>query len=398
MSTYEIQTAKLTGFSNQANFTFSYPVKKCLIGIKGFRAAFTTDPNKTLQDRHDVSNLKVEVASSANGKVVTASTLMAFSGGATADAKACWTDVAVIALTDVDDPNVALVNNCTANPFAGQPTTCQQTVVQGFDLHTPGGGSEQIKRVYVATNSSAVSGTGGICTNDNGSEAATVGLIASVGQNPGFEIQNFGGTATTHTVNFSKGLKAVVPLLTGFDLFFDGQNLQIYAIEASFSAASNAGSNSSVIVYTTGELHGSSDTYQSAQSTVSGSVFGVYAGDTGGSIVQKDTLYPGQCLYTEQYVDSADGSHRLIFQGDGNLVLYNRKADKATWATNTSAAGGFFAFQGDSNLCVYDAGGKCAWASGGAQTAPVSLCVQDDGNLVAYDLFGAYWSSGTAGK
>ena len=55
----------------------------------------------------------------------------------------------------------------------------------------------------------------------------------------------------------------------------------------------------------------------------------------------------------------------LIYQEDGNLVLYenNGSAPTAIWSTNTQGRGAWRAYmQDDGNLCVYGREGKCEWA------------------------------------
>merc|ERR1712230_202994 len=127
--------------------------------------------------------------------------------------------------------------------------------------------------------------------------------------------------------------------------------------------------------------------------------------------------------------------NKLIMQGDGNLVMYNRSG-KAIWCTNTSnggrapdefwrvgqtppasrmdkgetlwqgnaidACGYFFAIQDDGNLVVYKDGGDPIWASdtnGQHEDNPDKrLVMQDDGNLVFYAGDEVIWASDTNDK
>jgi hypothetical protein len=74
-------------------------------------------------------------------------------------------------------------------------------------------------------------------------------------------------------------------------------------------------------------------------------------------------LLPGQALFADQSIHSPDGNTRLIYQNDGNLVVYNA-ADKALWASATAGtAPGVTAMQADGNLVVYNAGNQALWAS-----------------------------------
>lgn len=55
----------------------------------------------------------------------------------------------------------------------------------------------------------------------------------------------------------------------------------------------------------------------------------------------------------------------LIYQNDGNLVLYenNGSAPAAIWSTNTMGRGAWRVYmQDDGNLCIYSREGKCEWA------------------------------------
>jgi hypothetical protein len=96
---------------------------------------------------------------------------------------------------------------------------------------------------------------------------------------------------------------------------------------------------------------------------------------------------------------------KLVFQRDGNLVLY-RGGDpdwEPLWASDTAGKGASkLAFQADGNLVIYASrGGKDVpiWASNTAGRNVAKLALQDDCNLVLYDGAGKpYWASNTAGQ
>ncbi len=107
-----------------------------------------------------------------------------------------------------------------------------------------------------------------------------------------------------------------------------------------------------------------------------------------------DTLIGDQRLNPDQSIYSANGRFRLIYQLDGNLVLYD--GGSPIWASNTFGDPGFAIMQLDGNFVVYDAGGTPVWDSGTVGNDGAYLAVQDDGDMVIYRTDGAAaWWSGT---
>src|SRR5262245_29358615 len=110
------------------------------------------------------------------------------------------------------------------------------------------------------------------------------------------------------------------------------------------------------------------------------------------------SLPPNSYLYPGQSVTSVDGRFWLIYQGDGNLVLYEIQTFEALWSSNTHGTSpGFVAMQGDGNLVVYDASETPQWWSNTAGYEGAFLVVQSDGNLVIYADYhnSALWASDT---
>jgi hypothetical protein len=114
-----------------------------------------------------------------------------------------------------------------------------------------------------------------------------------------------------------------------------------------------------------------------------------------GPAAQGDDMQPGEVLVAGQPITSASGRYSFIYQGDGNLVLYDDGA--ALWASATDGTSiGACIMQGDGNLVIYDAGAIPVWASGTSQFPGSRLVVQDDGNVVIYAPDGsAVWSTNT---
>ena len=70
--------------------------------------------------------------------------------------------------------------------------------------------------------------------------------------------------------------------------------------------------------------------------------------------VDLSVLTTGMSLHPSFYLDSQNGRFRLLFQKDGNLVIYRRSDYKAIWATGTNQNGGFVAImQQDGNFVIY---------------------------------------------
>ena len=98
-----------------------------------------------------------------------------------------------------------------------------------------------------------------------------------------------------------------------------------------------------------------------------------------------DTLQANARLLAGQSLTSTNRRYRLLYQSDGNLVLYDDTDRVALWASNTGGTStGQVLLQGDGNLVIYDAGNAAVFATGTAGSTNAKLVVQNDGNLVLY--------------
>jgi hypothetical protein len=97
------------------------------------------------------------------------------------------------------------------------------------------------------------------------------------------------------------------------------------------------------------------------------------------------------------YNIATSSTTKLVFQDDGNLVLYCLSNNKAIWASNTAGArGDQVNFQNDGNLVIY-LEGHAIWDSGTEGNPKDYAVVQNDNNFVIYDGSTPIWASNTNG-
>jgi hypothetical protein len=116
------------------------------------------------------------------------------------------------------------------------------------------------------------------------------------------------------------------------------------------------------------------------------------------SPVSVGKIIAGQHLKPNDILKSPNGVNQLIYQGDGNLVIY--RSGNPVWHSHTNGqSAGYCIMQGDGNLVIYNASNQAVWA-----TMTVGVCkadflaMQDDGNLVLYTAAGKpVWNTVTGG-
>ncbi len=97
---------------------------------------------------------------------------------------------------------------------------------------------------------------------------------------------------------------------------------------------------------------------------------------------ENEYLLPGESL------ESLSGEFQLVYQKDGNLVLYRIRDKADLWASRTNGKTAWkTCMQPDGNFVVYEAENKAVWSSNkyGHQYAESVIIMQNDGNLVIYD-------------
>ena len=91
-------------------------------------------------------------------------------------------------------------------------------------------------------------------------------------------------------------------------------------------------------------------------------------------------------LLPDRSVRSENGQYRLVYQADGNLVLYDNGDETALWMTHTGGTvPGQAILQPDGNFVVYDGDGAAVWVSGTSGNPGAYMVVQSDGNFVIFD-------------
>lgn len=89
--------------------------------------------------------------------------------------------------------------------------------------------------------------------------------------------------------------------------------------------------------------------------------------------------------FTKNYkIYSPYRTYYMVFQNDGNLVVYNSRSGSAVWDSKTANSGNRAEFQSDGNFVIYNSAGTPVFSTNTANRGSV-LKMQDDGNLVIYN-------------
>ena len=117
---------------------------------------------------------------------------------------------------------------------------------------------------------------------------------------------------------------------------------------------------------------------------------GVFSQTAPDSLASGESLLPGQFLISPNY------GYQLIYQPDGNLVLY-RGDGTALWSSGTSGhTPGHAIMQTDGNFVIYDSGGNVQFSIGTFGNPGATLALQTDGNVVIYNQGNPIFATGTS--
>ncbi|KAH7626877.1 hypothetical protein B0T09DRAFT_35761 [Sordaria sp. MPI-SDFR-AT-0083] len=116
-----------------------------------------------------------------------------------------------------------------------------------------------------------------------------------------------------------------------------------------------------------------------------------------------DSFKAGDIIESGSSIKSKNGKYELVFQDDGNFVLYEVSHKRPLWSSNTTssyrkASKGLL--QDDGNLRLFDDDNGEVWSShtGGRGDASTVLTVQDDGNVRLMSGENQLWATNTAQK
>jgi len=99
-------------------------------------------------------------------------------------------------------------------------------------------------------------------------------------------------------------------------------------------------------------------------------------------------LSPGEAIW------SPDRRYRLIFQTDGNLVIYRSDGVPVWWTGTVGISPGAARMQGDGNFVVYDSAGRATWHTYTYGNPGAYLSMQNNGAFVIYAASGVrLWGS-----
>jgi Matrixin/PKD domain len=222
-----------------------------------------------------------------------------------------------------------------------------------------------------AVMNSRVSDTDGLQTDDINGLLAIYGTAQAANRTPSV-------TAACSPCSVASGRTVT---LTASASDPDGDSLS-YAWTISSGSVGNSGSTSTTWLapFTLGTVTATVTVTDSRGASASSSV--------SITVTAADRLLSGARLISGQYIQSPNGGYRLIYQGDGNLVLYNTTTNAAVWWTGTTGTPGQFILQTDGNLVIYNSASSALWFTATPGNSNTFFAIQNDGNVVLYTAAG----------
>ena len=103
----------------------------------------------------------------------------------------------------------------------------------------------------------------------------------------------------------------------------------------------------------------------------------------------RGNIYKGFRFVKGKKIFSENNDYYLIFQTDGNLVMYSNGFKNDIWSSATAGRGKSAIFQDDGNLVIYDSSNRPVYSTGVSSSNIDRLSVQNDGNIVIYNNDGS---------
>lgn len=201
------------------------------------------------------------------------------------------------------------------------------------------------------------------------------------------------GVNANDDIFFRAGVTAQTPMGTGWQVI-DGKLKHIFASARGDFSGVNARGDAFFRTGVTAQkmegsgwqvINGKFKYISLAQVTDSvAQAFTKVAADRAAAEPSINRLNKGQQLFAGQSLKSSNGKVVLIYQTDGNLVLYDAQ-NNPLWANNKNGTlTNTVVMQSDGNLGHYDIRGASVWASNTNGNPDAYLLLQDDYNLVLY--------------
>jgi len=168
-------------------------------------------------------------------------------------------------------------------------------------------------------------------------------------------------------------------------------------VDANFTAPNTVGTHTLNPYTSSWDVGSTVNIYQMGTVVGDPSPSSGWAGVGSSQYVGSYQLLSGQEMGAGEYLVSDDVQFALVFQTDGNLVLYHGSG--AIWSSGTGGSGAnLLVMQGDGNLVLYN-GSTPVWDSGTGGDGSSYTIVQSDGNFVVYSNTTGQvtWNSGTEG-